>query len=89
MIVYNDPIITKFSEVLHTIRSGGDLVLKGFNLNLAANLRDVRVTIDGQSCNVTALAATTITCLLPFNLGEDDLDVIIYVGNKMCGFFLK
>lgn len=83
LIVYDDPIITKFPNVLHTIRSGGDLVLKGFNLNLAANLRDVRVTVDGKSCNVTALATTTLTCLLSDNLSDDEMDVIIYVGNKM------
>ncbi|KAI1715743.1 plexin cytoplasmic rasGAP domain-containing protein [Ditylenchus destructor] len=83
---FDDPTVHHFSGV-QTIRpaTGGDLVIKGTNLNLAATQRDVRVTVDGKSCNVTALASSTLTCLLPLteDLGDDNLDVVIYVGDKM------
>src|SRR4051812_24475835 len=91
LIVYDDPVVHHFPDV-QTIRptvpisggaGGGDLVIKGSNLNLAANQRDIRVTIDNKPCNVSALASSTLTCLLPSGLGDDNLDVLIYVGDKV------
>uniref|UniRef100_A0A915EUN6 Sema domain-containing protein n=1 Tax=Ditylenchus dipsaci TaxID=166011 RepID=A0A915EUN6_9BILA len=75
LVIYDDPTIHKFPDV-QTIRpaagGGGDLVVKGTNLNLAANQRDIRVTIDNKPCNVTALATSTLTCLLPMGLSNDN-----------------
>lgn len=72
----------KFDD-LHTIRSGSDLVIKGVNLNLGASQRDIRVTVDGLACNVTALAPSTLTCILPTELSDEILDVVIYIGGKV------
>lgn len=85
LLVFPDPRLHALPELL-TIRPGGDLVLKGHNLNLAASPRDVRVTVGGLPCNVSALAANTLTCVLPAHLDQaqnDAVDVLVYIGDKM------
>lgn len=79
--VFADPKLAHFPEV-QLARAGGDLVIKGENLNLAAASRDVRVAIDGAPCNVTALSASTLTCQLPLKMRDDDLEVHVYVGDR-------
>jgi hypothetical protein len=49
---------------------------------VAATNRDVRVTVGGKPCNVTALATSTLTCQLPNELDFDDLEVFVFVGDK-------
>uniref|UniRef100_A0A1I8BP85 Sema domain-containing protein n=1 Tax=Meloidogyne hapla TaxID=6305 RepID=A0A1I8BP85_MELHA len=86
LLVFPDPRLQPLPEVL-TVRPGGDLVLKGHNLNLAASARDVRVTVGGMPCNVTALAINTLTCVLPVHLDEgqrdEQMDVLVYIGDKI------
>ncbi|KAI6236464.1 hypothetical protein M3Y95_00160400 [Aphelenchoides besseyi] len=79
--VYDDPRIVPFGEVL-TIRPSGDLVIKGASLNVAATTRDVRVTVGGQPCNVSALATSTLTCQLSSDLPDEDLEVFVFVGDR-------
>nr|CAD2193070.1 unnamed protein product [Meloidogyne enterolobii] len=86
LLVFPDARLQPLPEVL-TVRPGGDLVLKGHNLNLAASVRDVRVTVGGMPCNVTALAINTLTCVLPQHLDEgqrdEQMDVLVYIGDKI------
>lgn len=93
LLVFPDPRLQSLTELL-TIRPGGDLVLKGHDLNLAASPRDVRVTVGGLPCNVSALASNTLTCVLPPNLDEngfgsqnqlknDQMDILVYIGDKI------
>lgn len=79
--IFVDPKLTHFADV-QLVRGGGDLVIKGENLNLAAASRDVRVAVDGAACNVTALSASTLTCQLPLKLRDEDLEVHVYVGDR-------
>ncbi|KAI6217562.1 Sema domain-containing protein [Aphelenchoides fujianensis] len=81
LAVYDDPRLVPFGEVL-TIRPAGDLVVKGASLNVAATSRDVRVTVGGQPCNVTALSPSTLTCQLAAELPEEDLEVLVFVGDR-------
>lgn len=84
--MFPDPRLQALPELL-TIRPGGDLVLKGHHLNLAASPRDVRVTVGGLPCNVSALASNTLTCVLPLQLDDSQrdqpMDVLVYIGDKM------
>uniref|UniRef100_A0A914ID92 Sema domain-containing protein n=1 Tax=Globodera rostochiensis TaxID=31243 RepID=A0A914ID92_GLORO len=85
LLVFADPRLHALPELL-AIRPGGDLVLKGQHLNLAASPRDVRVSVGGLPCNVSALASNTLTCVLPAHLDEahdDAVDVLVYIGDKI------
>lgn len=92
--VYDNPRLVPFGELL-TIRPGGDLVIKGSilrpvyisivnlgaSLNVAATSRDLKVSVGGKSCNVTALATSTLTCQLGNELGFEDLEVVVFIGD--------
>ncbi|KAF7629263.1 Sema domain-containing protein [Meloidogyne graminicola] len=86
LLVFPDPRLQPLPELL-AVRPGGDLVLKGYNLNLAASARDVRVTVGGMPCNVTAIAVNTLTCVLPQHLDEgqrdEQMDVLVYIGDRI------
>ncbi|KAL3114962.1 hypothetical protein niasHT_011398 [Heterodera trifolii] len=85
LLVFPDPRLVPLPELL-AIRPGGDLVLKGQNLNLAASPRDVRVSVGGLPCNVSALASNTLTCVLPAHLDDahdDAVDVLVHIGDKI------
>ncbi|CAD5219510.1 unnamed protein product [Bursaphelenchus okinawaensis] len=81
LTIYDDPRVVPFGEVL-TIKPSGDLVIKGASLNVAASTRDVRVVVDGKPCNVTALATSTLTCQLHPDLSDDDMEVVVFIGQR-------
>lgn len=79
--IYDDPRVIPFGELL-IIKKGGDLIIKGTSLNIAATTRDIKVRVGDQPCNVTALAINTLTCQLSNDLGFDDLEVIVFIGDQ-------
>lgn len=81
LAVFDDPRIVPFGEVL-SVKPGGDLVIKGASLNVAASARDIRVLVGGRACNATALAASTLTCQLSAELPEDEAEVVVLVGGR-------
>uniref|UniRef100_A0AC34RQY4 Sema domain-containing protein n=1 Tax=Panagrolaimus sp. JU765 TaxID=591449 RepID=A0AC34RQY4_9BILA len=85
--VYPNPQVSSIGN-FQTDQTGSDLVLRGSDLNVAANVRDVNITVGGVPCIVTALASVTLTCQMKEEheyilSSSDPLDVVVKIGNHL------
>ncbi|KAK2182660.1 hypothetical protein NP493_342g02054 [Ridgeia piscesae] len=69
LLVYNDPVYAEFEERDHVRKFfvGTDefIHIRGKHLNYASHIRDVRVTVGTELCNITLLATNQLTCRPP------------------------
>jgi len=60
-----DPLVLPFPDGTRAHAAGKPLMIRGENMNLAADASDALVTVGGHTCNVTSLALRQLRCTPP------------------------
>ncbi|XP_069180066.1 plexin-A4 isoform X2 [Procambarus clarkii] len=88
-LVYPDPVYFEFEDTDHVKQYKSDyLTINGKNLDRASQEIDVEVLIGSESCNVTSLSRSQLTCRPPKEqpepLNKDNFpQVVVIVGSNL------
>ncbi|PIO63528.1 IPT/TIG domain protein, partial [Teladorsagia circumcincta] len=83
--VYSNPKIDQFSETRFYRPGDNYLTINGEDLNVGAMERDIKITVGGVDCQLTALARKVLTCKPPTEKppleGGLQPEVVVKIGN--------
>uniref|UniRef100_A0A8L8Q8C8 Plexin A n=2 Tax=Heligmosomoides polygyrus TaxID=6339 RepID=A0A8L8Q8C8_HELPZ len=83
--VYSNPKIDQFAETRFYRPGDNYLTINGEDLNVGAMERDIKITVGGVDCQLTALARKVLTCKPPTEKppleGGLQPEVVVKIGN--------
>ncbi|VDK43817.1 unnamed protein product, partial [Cylicostephanus goldi] len=86
MEVYPNPKVNEFTETRFYRPGDNYLTINGEDLNVGAMERDIKITVGGVDCQLTALARKVLTCKPPTEKphldGGLEPEVVVKIGGK-------